>query len=233
MPTVTNADTLGIRPDLVGRPITGWADLTAPEFKGKSALHDNPTVGVIDVAMALEARGDLKYGNKGNMTKAEIDKTVQAMTEIKQSGQFPTLDLADFMGLSFGTFTDGKLYQLPDQQFANLYWFRYDLVQRPDIKAGFKKQFGYDLGVPVNWSAYEDIADDFTNTVKEVNGKPVDEWGIRMEDSLPRGSSITRGGDANGPAAVYALTKYVEWLKKYAPGSRRHGLPRSRASAGA
>jgi len=167
----------------------------------------------------------------------------------------PTLDLNDFMGLSFGTFTDGKLYQLPDQQFANLYWFRYDLFQKPELKAAFKKQFGYELGVPVNWSAYEDIADFFTNTVKEVdgkriyghmdygkkdpslgwrftdawlsmagagdrglpNGKPVDEWGIRMEDGIPRGSSITRGGDVNGPAAVYALTKYVEWLKKYAP----------------
>ena len=31
------------------------------------------------------------------------------------------------------------------------------------------------------------------------------------------GSSVSRGGDANGPAAVYALTKFVEWLKKYAP----------------
>jgi glycerol transport system substrate-binding protein len=167
----------------------------------------------------------------------------------------PTLDLNDFMGLSFGQFTDGKLYQLPDQQFANLYWFRYDWFQRPDLKAAFKKQFGYDLGVPVNWSAYEDIADFFTTTVKEIdgqrvyghmdygkkdpslgwrftdawlsmagcgdrglpNGRPVDEWGIRAENGIPVGSSITRGGDANGPAAVYALTKYVEWLKKYAP----------------
>jgi glycerol transport system substrate-binding protein len=49
------------------------------------------------------------------------------------------------------------------------------------------------------------------------NGKPVDEWGIRAEDGIPRGSSISRGGDANGPAAVYATTKFVEWLKKYAP----------------
>ena len=45
MPTITNADTLGIRPDLTGRAITSWADLIAPEFKGKSALQDNPTVG--------------------------------------------------------------------------------------------------------------------------------------------------------------------------------------------
>ena len=33
----------------------------------------------------------------------------------------PTLDVDDFMGKSFTTAPDGKLYQLPDQQFANLY----------------------------------------------------------------------------------------------------------------
>ena len=88
VPTVTNADTLGIRPDLVGRPITSWADLLSPEFKGKAALQDNPTIGIIDVAMALEARGDIKYGNKGNMTKEEIDKTIATMMEIKKAGHF-------------------------------------------------------------------------------------------------------------------------------------------------
>jgi putative spermidine/putrescine transport system substrate-binding protein len=88
MPTVTNADTLGIRPDLTGRPISSWGDLLAPEFKGRAALQDNPTIGVIDVAMALEARGDVKYANKGNMTKEEIDKTIAKMMEIKKAGQF-------------------------------------------------------------------------------------------------------------------------------------------------
>jgi len=88
IPTVTNGDTLGIRPDLVSRPITSWADVLDPAFKGKAAIQDNPTIGIIDVAMALEARGDIKYGNKGNMTKEEIDKTVKTMMEIKQSGQF-------------------------------------------------------------------------------------------------------------------------------------------------
>jgi putative spermidine/putrescine transport system substrate-binding protein len=88
VPTVTNADTLGIRPDLVARPIASWADLVSPEFKGKAALQDQPTVGVIDVAMAMEASKRVKYGNKGNMTRAEIDKTIDAMMEIKRSGQF-------------------------------------------------------------------------------------------------------------------------------------------------
>ena len=126
--------------------------------------------------------------------------------------------------------------------------------------------------MPVNWSAYEDIAEFFTNDVKEIdgvhvyghmdygkkdpslgwrftdawlsmagngdkgipNGKPVDEWGIRMEGCRPVGSSVERGGDTNGPAAVYAITKYVEWLKKYAPPQAgRHDLLRVRPGAGA
>jgi glycerol transport system substrate-binding protein len=83
----------------------------------------------------------------------------------------PTLDVDDFMGKSFTTGPDGKLYQLPDQQFANLYWFRYDWFTRPDLKAAFKEKYGYELGVPVNWSAYEDIAEFFTG--REIDGQVV------------------------------------------------------------
>ena len=82
----------------------------------------------------------------------------------------PGLDVNDFIGKSFTTAPNGHLYQLPDQQFANLYWFRYDWFSNPEYKAKFKAKYGYELGVPVNWSAYEDIADFFTNDVKEING---------------------------------------------------------------
>ena len=170
----------------------------------------------------------------------------------------PTLDVDDFIGKSFTTAPDGKMYQLPDQQFANLYWFRYDWFTNPDIQQQFRDAYGYELGVPVNWSAYEDIADFFTNKVNGdgtidgqkvyghmdygkkdpslgwrftdawlsmagngdpgiPNGNPVDEWGIRVEGCSPAGSSVTRGGDVNGPAAVYSLQKYIDWLKAYAP----------------
>ena len=88
MPTITNADTLGVRPDLVERPITSWGDLLSPEFKGKAALQDGPAVGSIDVALALEARGEIKYGDKGNMTKPEIDKTIAVLTDLKKQGHF-------------------------------------------------------------------------------------------------------------------------------------------------
>ena len=169
----------------------------------------------------------------------------------------PTLDIEDFIGISFTTGPDGKIWQLPDQQFANLYWFRKDWFDREDLQERFKAKYGYDLGVPVNWSAYEDIAEFFTNDVQEIdgvrvyghmdygkrapdlgwrmtdawlsmagagskglpNGRPIDEWGIRMEEGScnPEGASISRGGETNGPASVYAIRMWDEWLRKYAP----------------
>ena len=57
----------------------------------------------------------------------------------------PDLDLEDFIGLSFTTGPDGKVYQLPDQQFANLYWFRYDWFNDETFKLSFKAKYGYDL----------------------------------------------------------------------------------------
>jgi glycerol transport system substrate-binding protein len=170
----------------------------------------------------------------------------------------PGLDLDDFIGTQFTTGPDGELYQLPDQQFANLYWFRYDWFNDEKNKADFKEKYGYDLGVPINWSAYEDIAEFFTGRdlshmgvdgeiygnmdygkkdpslgwrytdawmsmagmgdKGEPNGLPVDEWGIRVnEKSQPVGSCMARGGATNSPAAVYAVTKAIEWLQKYSP----------------
>mgnify|MGYP006271007501 CR=1 FL=1 len=189
-----------------------------------------------------------RYGNVVNLT--------DWMAGEGKDATLPTLDIDDFIGKSFTTAPDGKLYQLPAQQFANLYWFRYDWFNREDFQQQFKEMYGYELGVPVNWSAYEDIAEFFTEHVKEIDGKriyghmdygkkapdlgwrftdawlsmagagdvgipnglPVDEWGIRVdENARPVGSSVARGGATNGPAAKYALRKYMEWLRLYAP----------------
>jgi putative spermidine/putrescine transport system substrate-binding protein len=88
IPTVYNADTLGIRPDLVGEPIDSWAKLLDPKFKGKPAILDIPSIGIMDAAMAAAATGKVKYKDKGNMTTAEIDQTIAVMTEAKKAGQF-------------------------------------------------------------------------------------------------------------------------------------------------
>ena len=88
IPTVYNADTLGIRPDLINRPIDTWAELLNPEFKGKASILNIPSIGIMDAAMVVEAMGEYTYPDKGNMTKAEIDLTMKVLTEAKKSGQF-------------------------------------------------------------------------------------------------------------------------------------------------
>lgn len=167
----------------------------------------------------------------------------------------PSLDLEDFIGKQFVSDYGGRMYQLPDQQFANLYWYRHDWFVREDLQTKFRNIYGYDLGVPVNWSAYEDIAEFFSIHVKEIdgvrvyghldwgkpgsalnwrltdswlsmagvgdtgmpNGFPVDDWGIRADGCHPVGASVSRGGAIDSPAAIYAVKKYVEWLRDYAP----------------
>ena len=88
IPTVYNADTLGIRPDLIKRPIESWKELLNPEFKGKASILNIPSIGIMDAAMVVEASGQHTYKDKGNMTKAEIDLTMKVMTEAKKAGQF-------------------------------------------------------------------------------------------------------------------------------------------------
>ncbi|AQS36424.1 carbohydrate ABC transporter substrate-binding protein, CUT1 family [Shewanella psychrophila] len=177
-----------------------------------------------------------------------------------ESVTLPTLDLQDFIGLKFTTGPDGHLYQLPDQQFANLYWYRHDWFNRKDFQKRFRSRYGYELGVPQNWQAYEDIAEFFSEDIKEIDGKriyghmdyaktdpslgwrmsdawlsmagvgdkglpnglPVDEWGIRVEGCHPAGASVERGGALNGPAAVYAVDKFIYWLNRFAPEESIH-----------
>lgn len=88
IPTIYNADTLGIRPDLVGRKIENWKDILDPKFKGKTAILNIPSIGIMDAAMICESAGIAKYVDKGNMTKAEIDKTIDFLIKTKKEGQF-------------------------------------------------------------------------------------------------------------------------------------------------
>jgi len=96
VPTVFNADTLGIRPDLIKRPIRNWHELLNPEFKGRTAIMNIPSIGILDAAMAIESMGKFTYKDKGNMTRAEIDKTIGILIEAKKQGQFAAL-WNDFM----------------------------------------------------------------------------------------------------------------------------------------
>ncbi len=78
----------------------------------------------------------------------------------------------------------------------------------PELKEKFKAKYGYELGVPVNWSAYEDIAEFFTNDVKEIDGvqvyghmdygKRAPDLGWRMTDAWLSMAGAGSAGEPNG-----------------------------------
>ncbi|NTV12287.1 MAG: hypothetical protein HGA47_16190, partial [Zoogloea sp.] len=102
--------------------------------------------------------------------------------------------------------------QLPDQQFANLYWFRHDWFQRSALKEGFRKKYGYELGVPINWKAYEDIAD-FAAFSAALNAAVQAKMAI-----FPSGP-----GGISALMTVLILPVAVQWWSVWYPGAEPGG----------
>ena len=87
-PAFHNADSIGYNPKATGRAIESWGELLNKDFKGRVALLNVPQIGVMDAAMAVEALGLKKFGDKGNMTKAEIDFLIEYLIPLKKAGHF-------------------------------------------------------------------------------------------------------------------------------------------------
>ncbi|MGM0645764.1 MAG: ABC transporter substrate-binding protein [Thermodesulfobacteriota bacterium] len=127
-------------------------------------------------------------------THLRLDSAVNLSEYMEEQGAAvtnPRLNLDDFLHLESGQDYEGNQLQLPDQHFANVYWFRYDWFTDAQFKKEFQEQYGYELGVPVNWAAYEDIAEFFT-------GKTIDEQTVygHMDYGQPSPSLGWRFSDA-------------------------------------
>ncbi|GDY26347.1 ABC transporter substrate-binding protein [Agarivorans sp. Toyoura001] len=109
----------------------------------------------------------------GHFRSNKVLSLSEFMREQGKQVTLPSLDVNDFIGLAFTTSPYNEILQLPDQQFANLYWYRQDWFARPELQQQFKAIYGYPLAVPVNWSAYEDIAEFFSKHVKQIDGHKV------------------------------------------------------------
>ncbi len=87
VPGNNNADSFGYNFKELGEQ-DSWAILVDPQLKGKVALIDDSTIGLMDAAMAVEAAGEMTFVDKGNMTKAEIDELMKILISLKKAGQF-------------------------------------------------------------------------------------------------------------------------------------------------
>jgi len=57
---------------------------------------------------------------------------------------------------------DGKMYGFPFTALTMYMWYRKDLAEDPQEKAGFKAKYGYELQPAQTWEQYRDLAEWFT-----------------------------------------------------------------------
>jgi hypothetical protein len=95
----------------------------------------------------------------------------------------PGLDLKVYRH-QFHDCADKKLYQLPDQCSPAFTGSVLTLRARPERTN--KAKYGCDLGVPLNWSAYEDIAAFFSADQDHRRQADLRPHGLRQEGPIAR-----------------------------------------------
>lgn len=92
MPYVHNVDSFGYNSNIIPRGIPyeteSWAWLLDKKHHGRVALVNEPTIGIFDAALAVEASGLMKFKDIGNMSRKEIDDLFKILIEKKKSGHF-------------------------------------------------------------------------------------------------------------------------------------------------
>lgn len=91
LPTVYNVNSFTYDPGALakfnGDEVT-WAWLFDPRLKGRIALIDEPAIGIFDAALAVQAMGEIRFADIGNMTVAEIDQLIDFLLARKREGYF-------------------------------------------------------------------------------------------------------------------------------------------------
>jgi putative spermidine/putrescine transport system substrate-binding protein len=90
VPNYFNMDSIGYNSRVIDRPPerVSWAELLNSRWKGRVALFGGAQIGLVDAGNAAEAAGLMRFRDKGDMSRAEIDRLVKILVRLKKSGQF-------------------------------------------------------------------------------------------------------------------------------------------------
>ncbi|KLU02895.1 Oligopeptide ABC transporter, periplasmic oligopeptide-binding protein OppA [Rhodopirellula islandica] len=92
LPYVHNVDSFGYDASFVPRGIPyeteSWAWLLDDRWAGKVAIVNEPTIGLFDLAMAVQAKGLAEFGDIGNLSEAELETLFQILEDYRRSGHF-------------------------------------------------------------------------------------------------------------------------------------------------
>ena len=92
MPYVHNVDSFGYNSAVIPKGIPyeteSWAWLLDEKHHGRVALVNEPTIGIFDAALAVQAKGLMQFKNMGDMSRSEIDKLFEILIDYKKKGHF-------------------------------------------------------------------------------------------------------------------------------------------------
>ncbi len=95
LPYVHNTDSFGYNTAHIARReayrTESWGMLLEPEWAGRVALVNAPTIGIFDAALAVQAQGLMSFGDIGRLTRDEVDRLFAILVEYKHRGHFAGL----------------------------------------------------------------------------------------------------------------------------------------------
>lgn len=85
-----NMDSMGYNGDVIQKEPNevNWDELLNPEWRGRVAVLNDPSIGMQDVANAAVQAGLMEFADLGNMTQDEIDGLIKLLLDQKKKGQF-------------------------------------------------------------------------------------------------------------------------------------------------
>jgi len=90
VPGYFNMDSIGYNARIIERPPerVSWAELLNARWKGRVALFGGAQIGFLDAGNAAEAAGLMRFRDKGDMSRGEIDRLVKILVTLKKKGHF-------------------------------------------------------------------------------------------------------------------------------------------------
>lgn len=92
LPYAHNVDSFGYRTDVIEEGIPyeteSWGWLLDSQQRGRVAIINEPSIGLFDLALAVESKGLMQFSDIGNMTRQEIDQLFEILIDYKRQGQF-------------------------------------------------------------------------------------------------------------------------------------------------
>ncbi len=91
LPLLHGVDSFGYAPalrDIVGTETESWGWMLDPRLHGRVAMINDPVLGMIEAALAVEVKRGQAFGDIANLTIEEVDEVADVLIHLKRIGHF-------------------------------------------------------------------------------------------------------------------------------------------------